>query len=415
MDKPISQDTQNARRRRQVAGILVVLATTCAAAWGINRLVRPSVALKDVVVAEVRRGAIANAINASGVVIPVHEELVTSPVPSRVTKVHAKAGQQVAQGELLLELDDQAIKLAIDSLKEQLAQQDNRIVALTLDKEQKRKQLTSSIELLELDLKAARVKFGRYDTLRKSGAVSGEDLLQAELNVQRFEIQLRQQRETISGNERATQTSIEGAQLQHAILSKQLQQQQQQLAQMHVRAPFAGMLTTVVTDEGASIAAGQMVAKVSELNNYRVEASVSDFHARSLKQGQAVRVEQGSTVLTGTVHTILPEIQNGSIKLLVALDDPHHAMLRDKMRVDVNIVTDHKADALIITSGLAFNGKGRQAAYLVRNGTAHKTTVDLGSSDGKAVELLAGAQAGDRFIISDTKRFIEHDSINLSQ
>jgi HlyD family secretion protein len=415
MDQPLSQQTVTARRRRTLGIALAMLATVCAAAWGINRAVRPGVALKDIAVAEVRRGAIANTINASGIVIPVHEEFVTSPIPTRIAKVHAKAGQKVALGELLLELDDQSIKLAIDSLKEQLAQQDNRIVGLTLEMDQKRRQLTSSIELLELDLRAAKVKWGRYETLRKSGAVSGEDMLQAELNVQRVEIQLRQQRESIGGNERSTQSSIEGAKLQRSILSKQLVQQQQQLAQTQVRAPFAGMLTTLVADEGASIAAGQVVAKVSELNNYRVEASVSDFHARSLKQRQIVRVEQGSTQLTGQVHTILPEIQNGSIKLLVSLDQPNHAMLRDKMRVDVNVVTDHKADALVVNMGPAFNGKGRQPVFVVRGSVARKTEVDLGSGDGKAVELLAGAQLGDRIIISDTKRFIEHDSIAISK
>lgn len=415
MDQPLSQQTVTARRRRNWGIAVVGLATFCAAAWGINRAVRPGVALSDIVVAEVRRGAIANTVSAAGVVVPVHEELVTSPMSTRIAKVHAKPGQQVAQGELLLELDDQSTKLAVDAVKEQLAQQENRIVALTQEMDQKRKQLTSAIELLELDLKAARVKWGRFETLRKSGAVSGEDLLTAELNVQRVEIQLRQNREMIGGNERSTQTNIEGARLQRSILAKQLAQQQQQLAQMQVRAPFAGMLTTMVIDEGASIAAGQVVAKVSEQNNYRVEASVSDFHARSLKQGQLVRIEQGNTRLNGSVHTILPEIQNGSIKLLVTLEQPNHAMLRDKMRVDVNIVTDNKADALVIDTGLAFNGKGHQPVFVLRDGVARKTVVDIGSGDGKAVELLAGVQAGDRLIISDTKRFIEHDSIAISK
>jgi HlyD family secretion protein len=413
MDQPLSQQTVTARRRRNWGIALIGLATFCAAAWGINRVVRPSIALSEVVLAEVRRGAIANTVSASGIVIPVHEEFVTSPIPTRIAKVHAKPGQKVAQGEILLELDDQSTRLAVDALKEQLAQQENRIVGLTLEMDQKRKQLSSSIELLELDLKAAKVKWGRYETLRKSGAVSGEDMLTAELNVQRFEIQLRQQRESIGGNERSTQSNIEGAKLQRSILNKQLLQQQQQLAQMQVRAPFAGMLTTIVSDEGASVAPGQVVAKVSELNNYRVEASVSDFHARSLKQGQVVRVEQGSTQLLGKVHTILPEIQNGSIKLLVALDQPSHPLLRDKMRVDVNVVTDQKADALIVSFGPAFNGKGRQAVYLVRNGVAHKAQAELGGSDGKAVELLAGVQLGDRLVISDTTRFKEHDSITL--
>ncbi|UUZ47976.1 hypothetical protein LP420_33815 [Massilia sp. B-10] len=153
--------------------------------------------------------------------------------------MHAKPGQKVAVDELLLELDDHTIRLALDSLREQLAQQENRIGGLTLELEQKRKQLVSNIELLELDLQSARVKKDRYTTLRKADGVSGEDMLTAELNVTRFEIQLRQQKELIDDTRRATSSSIEGARLQKSILQKQLDQQQALLERTRVSAPSA--------------------------------------------------------------------------------------------------------------------------------------------------------------------------------
>ncbi len=213
MDIAIDQLTLTRRRRLRFALVVAVLASVAAAAWGINRVVGPSVGAADINLAEVKRGSIANTISAAGVVIPVHEELVTSSVQTRVAKVRAKPGQKVAAGELLLELDDTSIRLAIDSVKEQLAQQENRITALTLEMEQKRKQLVSAIELLELDLRSARAKWERSQKLRQSGGVSGEDLLTSELNVKRAEIQLRQQREQIEDTRRSTQTSVEGARL----------------------------------------------------------------------------------------------------------------------------------------------------------------------------------------------------------
>ena len=414
MDQPVSQHSIDRRRRFKLAVAVALLATLCATAWAINRAVRPTIGVADIHVAEVRRGAIANTINASGVVIPVHEELVSSPFQTHVAKVHAKLGQHVKAGELLLLLDDKAIGLALDAIKEQLAQQDNRILGLTLEMEQKRKQLVSSIELLEIDLQSTQAKWQRFQTLRTSGAVSGEDMLTAELNVKRTEIQLRQQRELIEDVRRATDSSIDGARLQQSILRKQLQQQQLLLDQASVRAPFAGMLTAILADEGASVATGQLVAKVSELNNYRVEATLSDFHARALETGLAVRVEQNGKQLAGKVQTILPEIQNGAIKLLVALDQPNDAQLRNKMRVDVNIVTEQKAGALVVDTGAAFNGRGPQAAFVVADGVARKRTVDFGASDGRAIEIVAGAKAGERIIVSDISRFKDADSIRIA-
>jgi HlyD family secretion protein len=415
MDQALNPDIIRRRQRKTALAVAALLATLCVAAWGLNRAVAPSVDAASVMLAEVRVGNIANTINASGIVIPVHEELVSSPIQTRVAKVHAKLGQQVPAGELLLELDNRTILLAVDGIKEQLAQQENRILALTLEMDQKRKQLVSAIELLELDLEAARVKLGRYQTLRKAGGVSAEDLLTAELNVKRAEIQLRQQHEQIDDSKRVTSSNIEGARLQKNILQKQLLQQQELLAQTQVRAPFAGMLTWLLADEGASVATGQLVAKVSELNNYKVEASLSDFHARALNAGQKVLVEQGNVKLDGEVQTVLPEIQNGTVKLLVTLAQPSHPMLRNKLRVEVNILTEQKKNTLLADYGPAFNGRGPQDVFVVRGGVARKTTLDIGASDGKSVEILSGARAGDRLIISNTSSYKERDSVRVAE
>lgn len=414
MDQALSLTTLRRRGLLRAAVGALVCAGLCVAAWGVNRAVRPSVAAADVVIAEVRRGQVDNTINAAGVVIPVHEEVVSSPGASRVAKVLVKPGQQVRAGDLLLELDDREIRLALEALKEQAAQQENRVVVLTQEMEQKLKQTASAIELLDIDLLAARAKEERNQKLRTSGLVSGEDLLGAELNVKRTEVNLRQNRELLADTRRTTASSIAAAHLQKAILDKQIARQAQLLDQARVRAPFAGMLTFVVEDEGASVAAGQLVARITELNNYRVEATLSDFHARQMQAGQAVRIEQNGDVMTGTVHTILPEIQNGTIKLLVDLAQPHNPQLRNKMRVDVNIVTARRANVLVVDSGAAFNGKGAQPVFVVQDGVARKTQVTLGASDGKVVEVVAGAPAGAHLIVSETSAFKDRDSIRIS-
>lgn len=415
MDQPISALAVSRRRRTRTLISLGLLGSIAMAAWGVNRLATPSVALSELRIAEVHRGSIANTINASGVVVPVREEQVPSPVQTRVARVHVKAGQEVKAGELLLELDDQTIRLAMDGLEEQIAQQEIRAQSLTLEMMQKQKQLASQIELLGLDLASARVKLGRYQRLEKIGASSSADLNAAELVVKRTEIELRQHRESVADTRRATETSIQGARLQKTILIKELEQQKRLHAQTRVRAPFAGMLTWVLTDAGATVQAGQLVARVSELRNYRVEATVSDFYARYLAPGQRVRVGYSGQVLPGQVQTILPEISNGTVTLMVALDEPGNPVLRNRLRVDASIVTDQKADALVAATGPAFNGKGLQDVYVINDGVARKRRLDIGLGDGDSVEILSGTRAGDRLIVSDTARFKHLDSIRVTE
>jgi len=414
MDQALSIDLLRRRSRQRLAAGVFAFAALAGAAWSLNRVLRPSVSGADVAIAEVRRGSVDNTVDATGVVVPVHEEVVSSPGASRVAKVHAKPGQQVKAGDLLLELDDREIRLALESFKEQLAQQDNRILVLSQEMEQKLKQTRSAIELLEIDLQAAHAAFDRNQQLRASGLVSGENLLTSQLNVQRRDIELRQQRELLDDTRRSTASNVAAARLQQAILQKQIARQAQLLDQTRVCAPFSGMLTWLLEQEGASVAPGQLVARVSELNNYRVEATLSDYHARLLAPGQAVRVEQNGEVMNGSVHTVLPEVDNGSIKLLVDLAQPRNPHLRNKMRVDVKVVTAHRDKVLVLDTGPAFNGKGPQPAFLMQEGMARKTTLDLGASDGKVVEVAAGARAGERFIVSDTAAFKDRDSIRIT-
>jgi HlyD family secretion protein len=415
VDQPISARTLDQRRRARVLAVASAVAVLGLAAWGVNRTISPSVAIDDIRVSEVRRGSIANTINAAGVVIPISETQVSSPIQSRVSRVLARPGQDVRTGDLLLELDDTSLRVAVDNLREQVAQQENRVESLQLAMNQKLKQVASDIELMQLDLESAQVKLDRYERLGKSGAFSTSDLDAARLAVKRSEIELRQKRESVADTRRATATDVEGARLQKSIYEKQLAQQQALLDQTRVRAPFDGILSWVLADEGASVAAGELVAKVSKLHSYRVEATVSDFYARYLAPGQKVRVAYSGQELPGRVQTVLPEIVDGTVKLRVDLDDPANPLLRNKLRVDVNIVTDSKPDALVVDAGPAFNGRGAQDAFVVDGNVARKATVTIGLGDGRTVEVLSGARAGDHLIVSDTSQFKHLDHIRISR
>ena len=413
MDQPLDPRHHARRRRRTLFALGGGLLALLLAAWGVNRVVSPSVDRDSLRIVEVHRGAIADTISAAGVVVPVHEEQLIAPARTRVARVHAKPGQVVARGELLLELDAAATRLAMDNLEEQIAQQDIKVQALTLELAQRQRQLSAEIELLALDLDAAKVKQEKYLRLQKLGAVSASEVAAAELAVKRTQIELRQKRDSVAGSRAATQTDVAGARLQAQVLRKALAQQRELLAQAQVRAPFAGMVTWLVTDLGASVEAGQQVAKVSELHNFRVEATVSDFYARYLEPGQAVRVNYSGQSLAGRVQTVLPEIKDGTVTLVVALAQPGHPLLRNRLRVDAFVVTAQKPDALIADAGPAFNGKGRQDVFVVDGNGARKVPLELGLGDGQSVEILSGAKAGDRLIASDMSRYRDLESIRI--
>lgn len=407
MDQAISQVVLQKRRRQRWMIALMILMGVCGASWGVNRMVSQSVNLAELRVSTVRTGHIDQTVSASGVVVPVREEQIPSPTQTRIKKVLAKAGQTVKAGELLMLLDDQAVRVAIDNLREQMAQQEIRVQSLGSELDAQLKKIASEIELLELDLQANMVKLARFQKLGATGITSQVDVQAAELAVKRNEVQLRQHRESLIDTRKTTQNHIASARLQRSIFEKQMQLQQSLLEQTQVKAPLDGLLTWAMADEGASVNAGQLIARVSELQNFRVEASVSDFYARYLKPGQAVRVEYGGQIIQGEVQTILPEIQNGAMKLWVSLQEPRHPALRHQLRVETNIVIDQKDNVMLVDMGPAINGQGRQEVFVLKNDRAVKHSVEFGLGNGKQVEVIAHANlgVGDKIIVSDISKF----------
>lgn len=415
MDRQIGEVTLQQRRRKKILLLIGVTSLLLLTLWGINRVISPSASIGEMRVSQVRLGAVDNTINAAGVVVPVREEQLSSPHQSRISKLIAKAGQSVKAGELLMVLDDHTIRLAIDNLREQISQQEIRAQVLGMEMETTLKKLASEIELLELDLQSNRVKLERYQKLGAIGITSKVDLQAAELAVKRNEVQLRQQREMLIDTRKTTLSNIQAAHLQKSIFQKQMAMQQRLLDQTQVKAPFDGLLTWMLADEGASVNTGQLIAKVSELNNFKVEATVSDFYARYLNAGQKVRVEYSGQSLDGEVQTILPEIQNGTVKLIVSLAQANHPVLRHKLRVEANIITEQKFNSLIVDTGPAINGKGRQDIYVLEAGYAVKKNLEIGLGDSKVVEIIRGVKAGDQLVISDVSRFKHLSSFRVKQ
>jgi hypothetical protein len=176
MDQPLQPQQLRAQRRRVfIISALVVLSLSLAG-WLLHRLLTPELHRSELRIATISQGDIANTINGAGLVIPVHEAQVASPISTRVSKIHVKPGQTVHKDQLLLELDDHDVQLAIENLREQIAQQDSLMLSLTVDMQQKLKKLHSDIELLQLDLASSTVRLSRFQKLGALGITSQDDL-----------------------------------------------------------------------------------------------------------------------------------------------------------------------------------------------------------------------------------------------
>ena len=79
-------------------------------------LIQPSVRENSLRLATVDTGSIEFAVSATGKVVPGYEEVINSPISSRVVEVYKRAGEVVQAGEPLLRLDLAAVQTEYDNM-----------------------------------------------------------------------------------------------------------------------------------------------------------------------------------------------------------------------------------------------------------------------------------------------------------
>ena len=98
MDREIPKEVRDKERKKMLIkyGVIGVAGIVCIAL--LISFMRSSVNRKDLVFSEVDTGIIEVSVSASGKVVPAFEEIINSPINTRIVEVYRKGGDSVDVG-----------------------------------------------------------------------------------------------------------------------------------------------------------------------------------------------------------------------------------------------------------------------------------------------------------------------------
>lgn len=374
---------------------------------------RPAVARDQIRTGTVDRGPVEGIVEASGTVVPAFEGVISSPVEARVEKVLKRPGDLVKAGDAILALDTSAARLDLGKIEDQLAKKANEQQQLRITLEKSLNDLRGQIEAQKLDAEASGYRAEQNRKLRTEGLVSETTFKAAEVEAKKAQIELAHLQESVEEARRSTAAQLQGIELDLATLRKERDDAQRLLDLATTRSDRAGVLTWVVPQEGTTVRRGDVIARIADLDSFRVEGTVSDVHSSSLHPGQAVRVKLDDQTLDGRLASIDPTIENGAVKFKVDLADARNPRLRNALRVDVLVVTDVRANALRVPKGPFAQGGQTEEVFVVQGDHAVRRRVRLGLTGDEYYEVLDGLAPGNVVIVSDMKDYTHLDRIDL--
>ena len=415
MDRPLDPAFRRRRRIRQIARSLAGLAALVSLFVWLPGWIRPSVDSGRIRTAQVQRGAVEETITASGTVVPRFEQILFSPVNTRLVRILHKPGDLLRQGEAIVELDLNAARLEVEKRAEELALKQNQRTRIELEERKNLSDLETSRRLKKLDQERRQTRTAQYLELQRIGAVSGEQLRQAQLEEERAGIELQQLEENRRNLIESTRARLQALQLEMKTLEREGEEVRRRLERAHIRADREGVLTSVSPVVGAPVGQGQEIARVADLSSFRVDVRVSDIHAQRLRTGLPVRLRiREEAYVEGRISRILPTVDDNVIDLEVELDDPAHPLLRPNQRVDAYIVTARKERSLRLARGPFINGgAGLHEVFVVHGETAVKTEVRIGLANFEYYEVVEGLLEGDEVIISSMKNYLHMDEVRI--
>lgn len=369
-----------------------------------------------------------------------------------VKKINVAAGQEVKAGDILAELDDTDLKLALVQAENALSQaeaNDKDVVnQRKLDimdgkiklSDAKAKHLDvvnqNKISIMDEKIKLEESKTNYYHTTTPGDAVLRAAYL---LEQAKYSTLIKN---AASGNASAkaaydlekkrydtlvnSDSSIQNSKLSMEEATNNMTVAKNNLAKIILKAPVAGKIINIAYKvgelvTGSKTTSGTIGGATSSTTSFMtmsdpkvvyMKASVTEGDIAGIEKGQAMSVTVDSLDLSsiaGEVVTVsnIAKIDNSGIvtyEVSGKLKEPNKNIL-DGMSCFITYLKKEKANVLLLTNKAVFIENSKQFVNVqLANGTVEKRAVSCGLTNGVDTEVIEGVKEGDTVVIGGVKK-----------
>lgn len=414
MDREIPKEILKKERSRRILKYGGIGGGCIALILILFSLMRSSVKEKDLVFSEVSKGTIEVSVSASGKVVPAFEEIINSPINTRILEVYKKGGDSVNIGTPILKLDLQSAKTEYNKLLDEEQMKRYQLEQLKVNNSTYLSDLEMKVKVAEMKLNRMKVELRNERYLDSLGSGTMDRVHQAELNFETGKLELEQLHQQLANERKVKAADLKVKQLEYEIFLKGLAETKRTLDEAQIRSPRKAILTYINNQIGAQVNEGSRIAVISDLSHFKVEGEIADTYGDRVAAGGKAVVKIGSEKLEGQVSSVTPLSKNGVISFTVQLEDDSNRRLRSGLKTDVYVMNAVKEDVLRIANSSYYVGRGDYQLFVLDGSDELvKRKVRLGDSNFEYVEVVSGLQPGDRVVISDMSQYKNKNKLKL--
>jgi HlyD family secretion protein len=417
MDRPRDEAFKRRKRRNQILIAVAAAAAVVSITVAVAQLeeAAPTVDRQEVWIDTVKRGEMLRRVRGPGTLVPEEIRWLTTSTAGRVERRVLLPGVQVEADTVILELSNPELEQSLEdaklALKAAEAAYDNELAQL-------------ESRYLAQQAEAARIRADYEESLLQAEAderLYSENLI-PEINLKRSRLRRDQlahrdeiEKERLAKEEAANRARLASARAELEQRRALYLLRKEQVESLRVTAGIAGVLQLVPVDVGQRVAPGDNLARVARPDTLKAELRIPETQAKDLTIGQSAEIDTRNGVVPGRVVRIDPSVQEGTVRVDVALEGELPRGARPDLSVDGTIEIERLPDVLYV--GRPAYGQPEstiQLFKLVEGGeVAVRVPVTLGKSSVNTIEIREGLSEGDQVILSDISRWDNHNKLRL--
>ena len=288
----------------------------------------------------------------TGTFEPNKETKISADIQGKINAVLVDVGSYVSKGQTLIQLDNSLLKLQLQTVEVQ-------------------------IEGLEDDVK-------RYTILTEADAVQGVQLEKARLG-------------------------LKSAKIQRATLLEQI-------SKTSVKAPFNGIVTAKLNEEGGFAAPGVPLLQITDISTLRFTVNVPENDLVKFQNNQTYKINTDvypDISLSGKVSMIGSKANMGnSFPIQFQVANTKNLSIKSGMFGKVNLSESEQEQGILIPTSAIMEENGIAKVYVIKNGKAVLKTITTSKTIGNKTLVSSGLKEDDIIV---TNGFINlFDGANIS-
>ncbi|MGG7662979.1 efflux RND transporter periplasmic adaptor subunit [Dyadobacter sp. BHUBP1] len=366
-------------------------------------------------ISTVQKGKFDEFIVVTGVVQPLKTIQLDAIVGGYVTEKLIEGGNMVKQGDVLLRLENQNLKLSFLQSETEASRLVNDLQNTRQNLKVARFTLQKTLSDLDFQLDQAKDAHERNVKLYKDKVIPEADYLKTKRDYEKLvrqrEIEIESQKYQ-EENAKMQITQLEGT---LASTQKNVSLWRQTLDNLVVKAPVSGLLSSMNIEVGSNISQGQNIGQIDDLNGFKMRVSVDEHYLSRIFVGLTGSMEFNGKDYGLKIIKIYPEILSGRFEVDMKFDNGAPEMVKRGQSAPIRLQLGQPSQATLLPVGGFFSETGGNWVYVVADGgkRAAKRKITLGRKNPEYFEVLEGLQPGEKVITSSYENFGDNEVLEF--